>query len=152
MILLRARPLTLRFGAYLVAIIAPLAALAAETDQGFDLKAGQEATFSVIVSDGKVTVGLPHISKQGAAQPKDGEISVGLGPSDKKTLREDVFVVEKTPVPIDFVATGLIGSVKIDETVVCGRLDAPAVAHIGSVSWRVKMHEFEARKDGQTCE
>ena len=148
----RRRRSVLRFGAYIATILAPLPALAAEGDQGFDLKAGQEATFSVTVADGKVTLGLPRISKQGTAQPKEGEITVGLGHSDKKTLREDVIVVEKTLVPIDFVATGLIGGTKIDETVVCGRLDAPVTAHIGSVSWRVKAHEFGARKDGKSCE
>jgi hypothetical protein len=120
--------------------------------EAFDLRAGQEATFAVTVADGKVAVGAARISKQGTAQPKEGEVTVGLGPRDAKTLREDVIAVEKTPVPIDFIATGLIGATKIDEAVVCGRLDAPASARIGAVSWRVKLHDFAVGKGGPTCE
>jgi hypothetical protein len=120
--------------------------------QAFDLHSGQELTFAVTIADGKATLGAPRASKLSAGQPRDGEIKVGLGPRDNKTLREDVTVVEKTPVPIDFLATGLIGDVKIDEAVLCGRLDAPSSAHLGAVSWRVRLHAFEARKDGATCE
>jgi hypothetical protein len=146
------------YGAVLTAMLcaglwAPRAALGADKDeQALDLKSGQEATFAVTIADGKVTIGPARMSKLGSAEAKDGEISVGLGPRDNKTLREDVTVVEKTPVPIDFLATGLIGGTKIDEAVVCGRLGAPSSAHIGAVSWRVRLHAFEARKDGATCE
>ncbi|WP_158818359.1 hypothetical protein [Methylocapsa sp. S129] len=138
---------TLACGAF-----APWAALGAEAAaQAFDLKSGQELTFAVTIADGKVTLGPPRASKLGAAQPASGEITVGLTTRDK-TLIEQVIVVEKTPVPIDFLATGLVGGTKIDEAVLCGRLDGPASAHIGAVSWRVSLHAFEARKDGATCE
>jgi hypothetical protein len=57
-----------------------------------------------------------------------------------------------TPLPIDFLATGLAGDIKIDESVLCGRLDAPTSGHIGAVSWRVRMHAFEVGKGGETCD
>jgi hypothetical protein len=126
-------------------------ATAAESGaQAFDLKAGQELTFAVTVAGGKVTLSAPRASKLGAAQPKDGEMTVGLTARDK-TLYEQVVVTEKTAVPIDFLATGLVGGTKIDEAVLCGRLDAPASAHIGAVSRRVSLHDFEVGKGGPTC-
>ena len=91
---------------------------------------------------------MPRQSKLGTAQPKEGEITVGLTPGDKKTLYSQVLVTEKTSVPIDFVATGLIGEIKIDERVICGRLDQPTSIHIGSVSWRVRLNSFEVGKGG----
>jgi hypothetical protein len=148
----RIRASAATFGAFLCSLFAPWAALGAEGGaQAFDLKSGQELTFAVKVADGKVTLGAPRASKLGAAQPKDGEITVGLSPRDE-TLHEQVIVTEKTPVPIDFLATGLVGATKIDEAVLCGRLDAPTSAHIGAISWRVSLHAFEARKAGATCE
>jgi hypothetical protein len=120
-------------------------------EQAFDLRSGQEVTFAVTIAGGKVTVGPARASKLGAAQPKDGEMTIGLGTRDK-TLHEQILVTEKTALPIDFIATGLIGDIKIDESVLCGRLDAPTSAHIGAVSWRVRMHAFEVGKGGETCE
>jgi hypothetical protein len=139
-------------GAFVDGVFAPWAAFGAEVaPQAFDLHSGQELTFAVTVAEGKVTLGKPRLSKFGVAKPKDGEMTIGLTPRDK-TLYEQVTVTEKTPVTIDFVATGLIGNIKIDERVLCGRLDAPTSRPIGAVSWRVRLHEFEARKDGATCE
>jgi hypothetical protein len=138
-------------GAFLSSLAAAGALGAEVAAQGFDLRAGQEVTFAVRVADGKVTVGAPHASKLGTAQPKEGEITVGLTARDK-TLYEQVLVAEKTAVPIDFLATGLVGGTKIDEAVLCGRLDAPTTAHIGAMSWRVRLHDFEARKPGATCQ
>ena len=144
---------TLRpLAAALVCVLASYTLASGESsDQGFELKAGQEVTFAVTVADGKVTVGAPRPSKLGSAQPKAGEITVGLTPKDK-TLYEQVTVTEKTAVPINFLATGLVGGTKIDEAVLCGRLDAPFSAHIGAMSWKVRVHDFEAAKDGEKCE
>jgi len=140
------------FGALLCVGLAPWAAFAAESAaQAFDLHAGQELTFAVTIAAGKATLGAPRASKFGAASPKDGEMTIGLTLKDK-TLYEQVTVTEKTPVPIDFVATGLIGNIKIDERVLCGRLDGPASTRIGAANWRVRLYDFEARKDGATCE
>ena len=137
---------------FLYSVFAPWTASGAQADaQAFDLKSGQELTFAVKIADGKVMVGPPRASKLGAAQPKNGEITVGLSARDE-TLHEQVIVTEKTPVPIDFLATGLVGETKIDEAVMCGRLDAPVSTHIGAISWRVSLHAFEARKAGATCE
>ena len=91
-----------------------------------DLKPGQEVTFPVAVADGRVTLGAARASKPGTVQPKDGEITVsfvkhGLSPY------ADLTATEKTSDPVDFVATGLIGDIKIDEVVICGRLDAPGL-------------------------
>jgi len=141
------------FALALLSALASYSAFGAESaDQGFELRAGQEVTFAVTVAaDGKVTVGAARPSKLGASQPKAGEITVGLTPKDK-TLYEQVTVTEKTSVPINFLATGLVGGTKIDEAVLCGRLDAPFSAHIGAMSWKVKVHDFEAAKEGVKCE
>ncbi len=117
-----------------------------------DLKAGQELTIPIAVVDGHVTLGAPKPSKLGASQPKQGEITVGLTPGDKTTLLSQLLVTERTSVPIDFVATGLIGEIKIDERVICGRTDAPVTGHIGSVSWRVSLNTFTAGKGDGSCE
>jgi hypothetical protein len=116
--------------------------------QSFSLKAGEEVTLPITVQDQRVVLGVPRPSKLGTAHPGDGEITVGLTPGDKKTLYSQVVVAEKTAVPIDFVATGLIGEIKIDERVICGRLDQPTTMHIGSVSWRVSLNSFEVGKGG----
>jgi hypothetical protein len=137
------------FGASLLAVVAARAAPATGGPaQSFSLKAGQEVTLPITIDGQRVVLGVPHQSKLGTAQPKDGEITVGLTPGDKKTLYSQVLVTEKTTVPIDFVATGLIGEIKIDERVICGRLDQPTSIHIGSVSWRVSLNTFEVGKGG----
>jgi hypothetical protein len=131
---------------------APWGARGAEPNaHAFELRSGEELTFPAAIADGKVVLGAPRLSKFGAGQPKDGEISVGVSARDD-TLHEQVIVTEKTSAPIDFLATGLNGETKIDEAVVCGRLDAPFATHIGSVPWRIRLRAFEARKDGATCE
>ena len=58
-------------------------------------------------------------------------------------------IVEKTTQPIDFVATGMVGEIKIDERVVAGRLDAPVTQRIGGTSWKVWLHEFEVGAAGK---
>jgi hypothetical protein len=140
------------FGAVLCGVFAAVAAFAAESGaQAFDLHSGQELTFAVTIADGKATLGAPRASKFGAASPNDGEMTIGLTPKDK-TPYQQVIVTEKTPVPIDFVATGLVGNIKIDERVLCGRRDGSASTRIGAANWRVRLYDFEARKDGATCE
>jgi hypothetical protein len=134
--------------ALLAAVGARAAPTAGGPAQSFSLKAGEEVTLPITIQDQRVVLGVPRQSKLGTAQPKDGEITVGLTPGDKKTLYSQVLVTEKTAVPIDFVATGLIGEIKIDERVICGRLDQPTSVHIGSVSWRVSLNTFEVGKGG----
>lgn len=146
------RPSAAALGAILFGLLAPGAAFGAGSEeQAFNLRPGQELTFAVKIADGKVALGAPRVSKLGAAQTASGEITVGLSQRDA-TLHEQVTVTEKTPVPIDFLATALVGATKIDEAVLCGRLDAPSSAHIGAISKRVSLHAFEARKEGATCE
>ena len=112
------------------------------TKNPFSLKAGQQIIFSATVADGKVTVGTPRLVKLDAETPQDGEISVGLTPRDKE-LYSQVVVTEKTAVPIDFVATGHIGEIVIDEREIHGQLGAPFQQHIGGVSWTVELHDFQ---------
>jgi hypothetical protein len=111
-----------------------------------DLRPGQEVTFPVTVADGRVTPGGVRLSKPGSAQPKDGEITVsvvkqGLSPYAELTA------IEKTPALIDFVASGLIGDIKIDEVRVCGRVDGPVTTRIASGSWRVSLNRFVPAPD-----
>lgn len=141
----------LALGALLLASPSPSRAGVAQSPATtVDLKAGQEVTFPVAVIDGRVTLGPARVSKPGAAQPKDGEIAVsvvkhGLSPYAELTASE------KTPEPVDFVATGLIGDIRIDEVVLCGRLDAPATNRISSGAWRVSLNRFTVRQSGQDC-
>jgi len=117
-----------------------------------ELKAGQELTIPVAIVDGKVIAGLARLGKLGAATPSPGEIVVGLTPGDKQTFYAQLIVNERVSAPIDFVATGLIGEIKIDERVVCGRIDAPVSQRIGSTSWRVALSGFEVGKGTGSCE
>src|SRR5277367_5692171 len=62
-----------------LAILVASAALGANADEPrFELKPGQELTIPIAIADGHVVVGIPRVSKIGVAQPKDGEITVGL--------------------------------------------------------------------------
>ncbi len=115
-----------------------------------DLKPGQELTIPVAIADGRVTLGPARASKPGTAQPKDGEIAVSMVKHDLSPYA-DLSASEKTSEPVDFVATGLIGDIKIDEVVICGRLDAPASSRIASGSWRVSLNRFSVRQRGQEC-
>jgi hypothetical protein len=111
-----------------------------------ELKAGQALTFAATLADGNVRLGPARLGKFGEMQPADGEITVGLSPKDK-TLYENVVVIEKTAKPIDLLATGLVGNIKIDEVVLHGQLDAPVSARIGAVSWTVWLNGFEAASE-----
>lgn len=134
--------------ALLFAVVAPPAANAGASS--LDLHVGQELAIPVTIVDGRVATGVPRAAKFGAGQPKDGEILVGLE-REPGTLYNHITVVEKTAQPIDFLITGLNGGTKIDEREICGRLDAPIVAHIGSVPWRFSLNGFEVGKGGPAC-
>ena len=106
------------------------------------LKAGQALTFPAKIEDGKVVLGPARRGAFGKMEPKAGEITVGLSMRDKD-LYDQLVVVEKTSAPIDFVATGLVGDIKIDERVVNGALGAPVTQRIGGTSWTVWLREFD---------
>jgi hypothetical protein len=127
----------------------PCVAVADQPGPTLDLKPGQEVTFAVSVADGRVALGAARASKPGDA-PKDGEITVGVVKHGLSPYA-DLTAAEKTSDPVDFVATGLIGDIKIDEIVVCGRLDAPATARISSGAWRVSLNRFSIRPSGAEC-
>jgi hypothetical protein len=115
-----------------------------------DLKPGQELTFSVAVADGRVTLGPERASKPGTAHPRDGEITVSMVKHGLSPYAE-ITASEKTSEPVDFVATGLIGDIKIDEVVLCGQVAGPATNRIASGSWRVSLNRFSIRQNGQDC-
>jgi hypothetical protein len=117
----------------------------------FDLKPGQELTIPVAVVDGQVVVVAPRPSKLGTAAPKDGEIAVGLTPAPMGSYSETVTAKENAAAPIDFLAAGVNATVKIDEAVICGRLDAPASARVAVASWRVWLNGFKIGKGGPSC-
>ena len=127
-----------------LALAAP-AAVGAEKEKPLVLKQGQELTFAVTIVDGKATAGAPRLGKLGAEKPKAGEITVGLTPRDKD-LYSQLLVAEKTAAPIDFVATGHIGEIVIDEREVCGRLEAPFSQRIGGTAWSVVIRDFAVGK------
>ncbi|HLJ70850.1 MAG TPA: hypothetical protein VKU03_05995 [Roseiarcus sp.] len=153
MIPLRIRPHVVALAAVALGGLAPGAALGAQSggEQAFDIHSGQTLTFAAKVEGGKVIVGRPRVSRLGAAHPAAGEMTVDLTPRDKD-MYEQVIVNEKTSQPIDFVATALVGDVKIDERVLCGRLDGPASSRIGANHWRVRLHDFEVGKGDGSCD
>jgi len=118
--------------------------------QTIDLKPGQEVTFAAAIVDGRVTLGAARVSKIGTAEPKEGEITVGVAPKVKPFYAE-LRAREKTAATIDFVATGLIGGTKIDEIVLCGRLDAPFAKLISNSAWRISLNSFEPGKGDDSC-
>jgi hypothetical protein len=124
-------------------IVAAGVAVAAPQPAKLVLKAGQAVTFPAKIEDGKIVLGPARRGLFGKMEPGAGEITVGVSPADRKTLYENIEAREKTEKPIDFVATGLIGEIKIDERVVEGKLDAPVTQRIGATSWTVWVHDFE---------
>jgi hypothetical protein len=107
-----------------------------------ELKAGQAIAFPASVVEGKVVLGPARLGKFGELQPADGEIAVALS-TRGKDLYENLVVVEKTTAAVDFLATGLIGEIKIDERDIHGKLDAPVTQRIGATAWTVWLNAFE---------
>jgi hypothetical protein len=109
--------------------------------QTISVRRRMEATFPVRVVDGRVILGPSRVSPLGTAQPAAGEITVGFEPGGK-TPYGNVRLSEKTPVPIDFVAAGLLDPIKIDEIVLCGRLDMPVAQRIAAAALRLSLNQF----------
>jgi len=139
---------------YLLSIAPFVLALAtARADPGprtIDLKPGQEVTFSAAIVDGRVTLGPARVSKIGTVEPKEGEITVGVAPKVKPFYAE-LRAREKTAAAIDFVATGNVGGTKIDEIVLCGRLDAPIAKLISNSAWSISLNSFEPGEGDPSC-
>jgi hypothetical protein len=104
----------------------------------FDVAPGTEVTIPI------------SVAPLGASPPKDGEITVGLD-RIKGEFYNQITVSEKTAQPINFLVTALNGGTKIDETEICGRLDAPITARVGSTAWRFWVNGFEIGKGGADC-
>ncbi len=126
------------------------AAAPAQKPHPFDVKPGTELTIPIAIVDGKAVAGVPRLAKLGASPPKDGEITVGLD-RIKGEFYNQITVTEKTAQPINFLVTALNGGTKIDETEICGRLDAPILARVGSTAWRFSVNGFELGKGGAGC-
>ena len=137
-----------------LALAAVLAAISgARADSGeatVVVRRGMEIAFPVTIVDGRIALGPSRVSKLGATQPRDGEIVVGVEPGGL-TPYAKLRVSEKTSNPIDFVATGFIDRIKIDEIVVCGRLDTSVVERIAAGSLRVSLSRFAAGTGVDTC-
>ena len=105
------------------------------------MKPGQAIAFPVTASEAEVTLGKPRPLSPETATPKDGEIAVTIVKHGTSPYA-DLTATEKTTVPIDFVATSLVGEIKIDEVRLCGRLDAPMTAHVVAGAWRISLNRF----------
>jgi hypothetical protein len=81
---------------------------------------------------------------------RDDEIMVEVLPSGMAPYAK-VHIVEKTKQPVDFVITGLIDSIKIDEIVICGRLDGDIETKIAAGAKRLSLNRFTARQVGAGC-
>ena len=123
---------------------------AQEKERKIELRPGQAVIIPVAIVDQGVVIGVPRGVKPGAAAPEDGEIEVEVVKQGLSPYAE-LSASQKTEVPIDFVASGLIGNIKIDEVIVCGKLDAPIRTRIASGAWTVSLHGFTVHKDGQDC-
>ena len=131
----------------------PRGAAAAGNAQGaeraIELRPGQAVVFPVAIVDGGVVVGVARAAKPGAV-PEEGEIAVQVLKQGASPYAE-LTASEKTEAPVDFVADGLVGDIRLDERVVCGRLDAPAKSRIYSGSWRISLNRFMVHKESQDC-
>ena len=138
-------------GAFVLALGSACEASRAE-DLGptVELKPGKEIAFPVAIVDGQVIPGKPRLLGPGVTQPKDGEIAVNVVKHGSSPYA-DLTAREKTSTPIDFVATGLIGNIKIDEVKLCGCLDAPTSARIYSGSWGISLNRFSVGHGGEGC-
>jgi hypothetical protein len=137
-------------------LLGPLSFAAAGAERARDdperkigLRPDQAVVIPVAIVEGGVVLGIPRGPKPGAP-PEDGEIEVevvkhGLSPY------AELSATEKTEQPVDFVAAGLIGNIKIDEVVVCGRLDTPIKTRIASGAWRISLNRFTVHKEGRDC-
>jgi hypothetical protein len=125
-------------------------AFAEDLGPAIDLKPGQEIAIPVTIVDGKVTLGSAHATKPGAGEPKEGEIAAGVVKQGLSPYAQ-LTAIEKTSTPVDFIATGLIGNIKIDEVKLCGRLDGPSSTRIASGSWRVSLSRFSVGEGLQAC-
>ena len=146
-----ARALTFALGAFVLTLGSACEAAGAEgLGPTVELKPGQEIAFSVAIADGHVTPGKARLLRSDAASVGDGEITVSVVKHGSSPYA-DLTASEKTSAPVDFVATGLIGDIKIDEVKLCGRLDAPTSAHIYSGSWRISLNRFSVGHGGEAC-
>jgi hypothetical protein len=133
----------------LFALLCPPVASAAD-EPAVVVKRGMETTFMVTILDGRIAIGALRVSRVGTAATRDGEITIGVAPGGL-TPYATLHVVEKTAAPIDFVATGFIDRIKIDEIVVCGRTDMPVAARIAAGSLRVSAARFAVGTGVDTC-
>ena len=142
----RAASAALTFGA----LVAASGLARGEQGSTLDVRRGMEATFAVTIADGRVALGPPRFSRLGTARPNDGEITVGVEPGGM-TPYARLRVTEKSAAPIDFMATGFIDRIEIDEIALCGRLDMPVSERIAAGSWRVSLNRFTVGTGVDTC-
>ena len=109
-----------------------------------------DAAFSVSVVDGRPMLGPAKPAKLGAGAPQDGEILISVRPPGLAPYATFT-VVEKTAQPVDFVVTGLIDTIKIDEVEVCGRLGAPIAGKIAAGARKLSLNRFTPQKEGASC-
>jgi hypothetical protein len=89
-------------------------------------------------------------SKLGPVESQGGEITVGVKP-DRKPFCADVRAWEKACAPVYFVATGLLGPIKINEGVLlCWRIDAPISKLISNSAWTISLN-FELAQGDDSC-
>ena len=105
--------------------------------------------FWVVFSSDAPVLGPPRTINP--ADPlRDDEIMVDVLPPGMAPYAK-LRIVEKTKQPVDFVITGLIDTIKIDEIVVCGRLDGDIEAKIAAGAKRLSLNRFTLRREGANC-
>ncbi len=126
-------------------------ALAAGPAKGtLDLHPPGEFTFAVTFNGGETAFGPVTPSARGAAKTPDGSITVTIDPAGLAPYAK-VTVVEKTAAPVDFVITGMIDSIKIDEIEICGSNEMAVVAKVAAGARRLNLNRFAARIDRAAC-
>ena len=109
-----------------------------------------DVVFSVAFIDDQPVLGAPKPAKLGAGAPQDGEILLSVQPPGLAPYARFT-VLEKTARPVDFVITGLIDSIKIDEVEICGRLGSAIAGKIAAGARKLSLNRFSPQKEGATC-
>ena len=139
------------FGASCALALALSSAQAAGPPPGtLDLHPPGEFTFAVTFVGDQATLGPVTSSTRGTAKTADGSITVTIDPSGMAPYAK-VTVVEKTPAPVDFVITGLIDSIKIDEIEICGSNEMTVTAKVAAGARRLNLNRFAARIERAAC-
>ena len=130
--------------------IAAFGAAAAPPALSVDVRPGEDVAFEAALEGSSIELGPARRGPIGSLTPAPGEILLRVK-SGSLTPYAHLELTEKTPVPIDMIATGFIDRIKIDEVALCGRLDSVVADRIAAGSLRVSLSRFAVGTGVDTC-